>query len=168
MSLTMYQASVPVFIKMLGNLERLLRKAEAHAKARKIDPSVLLNARLYPDMFALMRQIQLTADFAKGTTARLAGVEVPKFPDTETDFAGARARIQKTVKFVKTVKAAQIDGSETREIVLPIGGTPTKFKGQNYLLTFALPNFYFHAATAYAILRHSGIELGKRDFIGPF
>jgi hypothetical protein len=166
MSLTMYQASVPPFLQMLASLSAILEKGEAHALARKIEPSVLLNTRLTPDMFPLVRQVQLTTDFAKGGAGRLAGVELPKFPDTETSIAELKARIAKTVDFLETLKPAQIDGSESREITIPIGGQPHKFTGQNYLLRFALPNFYFHHTTAYAILRQCGVGIGKRDFLG--
>ena len=166
MTLSMYQASVPVFTRMLANLAAILTKAEAHAAARKIEPAVLLNARLFPDMLAFTRQVQLACDFAKNTTARLAGVEIPKFPDEEASFADLQARIAKTLDYVKGFQAAQIDGSETREITLPIGGQPMKFTGQEFLLNFALPNLYFHITTAYDILRHNGVEVGKRDFLG--
>ena len=166
MALSMYQALVPPFLRQLAALDAVLDKAAAHAAARKIDPAVLLAARLYPDMFALTRQVQLTCDFAKNTTARLAGQEPPKWPDDETTFDALRARVAKTVDFVKGFKAAEIDGSEERDVTLPMGGKPTTFKGANFLLNFAIPNFYFHATTAYAILRHSGVEVGKRDFIG--
>jgi hypothetical protein len=168
MTISMYQASVPVFVRMLGNLSAILDKAAQHAAQRKIEPSVLLATRLFPDMFPLLRQVQLAADFAKGTAARLAGAEVPKFPDTEASFEDLKARIAKTLEFVKSFKPAQIDGSEGREITIPIGGQPHTFKGQAYLLAQAMPNFYFHATTTYAILRHCGVEVGKRDFLGPF
>jgi len=167
MTLSMYQASVPVFLRTLAALSGILDKAAAHAAQRKIEPSVLLNTRLFPDMFPLLRQVQLTADFAKGASARLAGIDVPKFADTESTFDELKARIAKTVDFVKTLKPAQIEGSEAREITIPIGGQPQSFKGQPYLLHFALPNFFFHATTAYDILRHCGVDVGKRDFIGP-
>jgi hypothetical protein len=166
MTLSMYQASVPVFTRMLTNLAAILTKAEAHAAARKIEPAVLLATRLFPDMFALTRQVQLSCDFAKNTTARLAGVEIPKFPDEETSFAELQARIAKTLDYVKGFQPAQIDGAEGREITLPIGGQPMTFTGQEFLLYFALPNFYFHITTAYDILRHCGVELSKRDFLG--
>ena len=168
MTISMYQASVPVFVRMLNNLSAILDKAVHHAAQRKIEPSVLLNTRLFPDMFPLLRQVQLTADFAKGTTARLAGAEVPKFPDTETSFEELKARIAKTVDFVKSFKPGQIDGSEGRDVTIPIAGQPHHFKGQAYLLHQALPNFYFHATATYAILRHCGVDVGKRDFLGPF
>ncbi len=167
MSLTMFQASVPVFARMLKNLSAILTKAEAYAEARKIDPAVLLGTRLFPDMFPLIRQVQLSADFAKNTAARLAGVEIPKFPDEETSFAELQQRLARTRDFVKSLTATQIDGSEQREINLTIAGEPLTFTGQDYLLHFALPNFYFHLTAAYAILRHCGLEIGKRDFVGP-
>jgi hypothetical protein len=168
MTLSMYQASVPVFVRMLNNISAILDKAVHHAAERKIEPSVLLGTRLFPDMFPLLRQVQLTSDFAKGTAARLAGAEVPKFPDTETSFEDLKARIARTIDFVKSFKPGQIDGSEEREITIPIGGQPHSFKGQAYLLHQAMPNFYFHATATYAILRHCGVEVGKRDFLGPF
>jgi uncharacterized protein len=167
MSLSMYQASVPGFLQSLAALSAVLDKAAVYATARKIEPSVLLSTRLYPDMFPLIRQVQLAADFAKGGAGRLAGVELPKYPDTETTIDELKARIGKTVAFLKDLKPPQIDGSEGKDITIPIGGQPHTFKGQAYLLTFALPNFYFHLTTAYAILRHCGVEIGKRDFLGP-
>jgi hypothetical protein len=163
----MYQASVPVFLRTLSALSAILDKAAAHAAQRKIEPSVLLGTRLFPDMFPLARQVQLAADFAKGATARLAAIEVPKFADTEATLDELKVRIAKTVEFLKTLKPGQIDGSEDRDITIPIGGQPQSFKGQPYLLYFALPNFFFHATTAYDILRHCGVEVGKRDFLGP-
>src|SRR5438128_553058 len=163
----MYQASVPVFTRMLTNLSAVLSKAEAHAAARKIEPAVLLNTRLYPDMFAFVRQVQLASDFAKGAGARLAGIEVPKHADEESSFEELRQRIGKTLDFLKGLKPAQIDGAEGREITIPIAGEPTTFTGQVYLLFLAMPNFYFHVTTAYAILRQCGVEIGKRDFVGP-
>ena len=166
MTLSMYQASVPVFTKMLTNLKGILQKAAAHAQSRKIDESALLGARLFPDMFVFTRQVQLACDFARGTGARLAGVEPPVHEDVEQSFAELVSRIDRTLEFLRTLKPQQIDGSESREIVRPIRGEPKKFTGINYLLQFALPNFFFHVATAYAILRHSGIDIGKADFIG--
>ena len=166
MPLSMYQASAPAFLQMLNALTIILDKAEADAAQRKIDPAVLLNYRLAPDMFAFARQIQLTTDFAKGPMARLAGVEIPKYEDTEATLPDLKARIAKTVAYVKSFKPEAIDGSETREITFPIGGKPTTFKGQDYLVNFALPNFYFHATTAYAILRHCGVPVGKGNFLG--
>ncbi len=166
MSISLYQASVPVFQQFLGSLRAVLATAEAHAAAHKIEPTVLLQARLYPNMFTLTRQVQIAGDFAKGAPARLAGLEPPKYEDNEASFAELLARIDRTSAFLKTLKAAQIDGQEERTIELKVGGQPMTFKGQPYLLHFALPNFFFHAAAAYAILRHNGVELGKRDFMG--
>jgi len=168
MTLSMFQASVPVFQHSLGALSAVLDKAAAHAAQRKIEPSVLLNTRLFPDMLPMVRQVQLASDFAKGAGARLAGIEVPKFADEETTIDQLKARIAKTVDFLKTLKPAQIDGSETRDVTMPIGGGQSRtFKGQPFLLHFSLPNFFFHVTTAYDILRHCGVEIGKRDFIGP-
>lgn len=166
MSLSMYQASVPVFLTMLANLAAILEKGEALAKERTIEQGVLLNWRFAPDMFPLTRQVQIATDFAKGTTARLAGAEVPKYADDETSFAELKQRITKTVRFVETFKSADIDGSENRDISLTVGGQEMRFKGQPYLLHFALPNFYFHVTTAYDLLRACGVQIGKRDFIG--
>jgi uncharacterized protein len=166
MALSMYQSSVPVFVKMLGNLSAILHKAAAHAEAKKIEPRVLLEGRLYPDMFTLIRQVQIATDQAKGCAARLADVEVPKYDDNETTFADLEERIQKTIAFVKSVPAEKIDGSEEREVSLPMRGQSVTFKGMPYLIDFVLPNFYFHLTTTYAILRHSGVDVGKRDFLG--
>lgn len=166
MSLSMYQASIPVFIRMMGNLSAILEKAAAHAEAKKIDPSVLINARLAPDMRPLSFQIQSVSDMAKGCAARLAGIDIPSIPDTETTFPQLQERIAKTITFLQSVNAAQVDGSEGRDIVLKMRGQETRFDGQSYLLTFVLPNFYFHVTTAYAILRHNGLDIGKRDFLG--
>ena len=168
MPLSMFQASVPVFVQMLESLAAVLAKAEAHATAKKIDPAALLGARLFPDMFPLTRQVQLTCDFAKNTAGRLAGQEPPKWEDKEATFAELQARIAKTIEFVKAFKPAQIDGSEERDVTIPMRDGPTTFKGQRYLLNFALPNFYFHHTATYAVLRHNGIELGKRDYLGKF
>ena len=166
MTLSMYQASVPVFLQGLKNLTGILGKAAAQAAERKIEPLVLLNDRLAPDMFPFTRQVQIASDHAKGAVARLAGVEVPRFEDVETSFDELQQRLSRVAEFVKSFDAAQIDGSEEREITLPIGGRAMTFSGQTYLLHFALPNFFFHQTTAYAILRHNGIAIGKRDFIG--
>jgi uncharacterized protein len=166
MSFGMFEASVPAFLQMLKNLSAILDKAEAFAAEREIEPEVLLNWRLASDMFPLTRQVQIAADFAKGTTARLAGAEVPKYPDDEKTFAALKARIAKTVKFVEGFKPKDINGSEDRDITLTVGGQDMHFKGEPYLVHFALPNFYFHATTAYDILRSCGVEIGKRDFIG--
>jgi uncharacterized protein len=166
MSFGMYAASVPTFLHMLKNLTAILEKAEAFAKKRDIEPEVLVNWRLAPDMLPLANQIQIAADFAKGTTARLAGAQVPSYPDEETTLAELKARIAKTVKFVEGFKPKDIDGSETRDITLTVGGQEMRFKGEPYLVHFALPNFYFHVTTAYDILRRCGVDIGKRDFIG--
>jgi hypothetical protein len=167
MSLSMYQASVPAFLQQLTALAGVLDKAEAYARARKIEPAVLFEARLFPDMFPLVRQVQIACDFAKGAAARLADLEVPVYADVEQSFVELQARIRKTLEFLRTIKPERIDGSEGRDVTIRIAGNPVTFKGQPYLLNFVLPNFYFHATTAYAILRHNGVELGKRDFIGP-
>ena len=162
----MYQASAPRFANTLKNLSAILDKAKAHAEAKKIDEQVLTASRLYPDMFALARQVQIACDSAKGAVARLAGVEIPKHEDTEKTFDELKERIAKTLAFIATVKAAQVDGTEEKEVVLKLQGKDVTFKGMQYLLGFAWPNFYFHCTTAYAILRHNGVEVGKRDFIG--
>ena len=166
MTITMYQASAPRFAHTLKSLLAILGKAQAHCEAKKIDPLVLTSARLYPDMFPLSRQVQIACDAAKGAVARLAGVEIPKHEDTEKTFAELQERIRKTLDFIATVQPAQIDGSEDRDIVLKLRGNDVGFKGMAYLLGFANPNFYFHAATAYNILRHNGVEIGKTDFLG--
>jgi len=166
MSISMYQVSVPVLVRALTNLRSVLQKGEAHAEAKKFKPEVLLNDRLAPDMLPLTRQVQIVTDQAKGSSARLAGAEVPKYEDTEATFAELYARIDKTLAFIKGFKPEQIDGSEARDITLPSQRGPLEFKGQAYLLYFVLPNVYFHCTTAYAILRHNGVELGKMDFIG--
>ena len=166
MSFNIYQTSVPAFVQTLNALSGILTKAATYAETKKIDPSVLVNARLAPDMFALARQVQIATDHAKGAAARLAGVEVPSFPDTEMTFAELQARITKTLDYIKGLKPAQFEGGDTREVTLKIGGQEMKFKGATYLSHFAFPNFYFHATTAYNILRHNGVDVGKRDFIG--
>ncbi|MDY0882000.1 DUF1993 domain-containing protein [Dongia soli] len=166
MTISMYQASVPVFIRQLTNLAAILKKAEEHAEAKKIDPSVFINARLAPDMYALARQVQIASDGAKGCAARLAGIEVPSHPDTETTFAELQARIAKTVDFLKGIKPDQIDGSEERTVTLKMRNGDVSFRGQPYLLNFVLPNLYFHYTTVYAILRHNGVEIGKMDYLG--
>ncbi|MDH4189362.1 MAG: DUF1993 domain-containing protein [Betaproteobacteria bacterium] len=166
MTISMYQASAPRFANMLKNLSAVLDKGQAHAEARKFDPLVLVSARLYPDMLPMSRQVQIACDTAKGAAARLAGVEVPQYDDSEKTFAELIARIARTIDFVRSFKPEQIDGSEEREIVLKLGGREVKFNGMQYLLGFAQPNFYFHVTTAYDILRHNGVELAKRDYIG--
>ena len=166
MTISMYQASVPYFIRMLRNLKAILEKAAAHAEARKFDASVLVQGRLYPDMLPLARQVQIASDNAKGCPARLAGIDPPKFDDNETTLPQLLERIDKTVAFLKTLKPEQVDGSEGRDVVLKFPNRTMEFKGLAYLMHFALPNFTFHVATAYAILRHNGVELGKADFLG--
>jgi uncharacterized protein len=166
MPLSMYQASAPRFANTLRNLSTILDKAQAHVEAKKIDAAALTQARLFPDMFPLVRQVQIACDTAKGAVARLAGLEVPKHEDTEQSFAELKARIAKTLDFVESAKPAQIDGSEEKEITLKMRGQDVKLKGQQYLLGQAYPNFYFHVTTAYNILRHNGVELAKKDYIG--
>ncbi len=166
MPISMYQASAPRFANILRNLSAILDKAQAHAEAKKIDPLALTQARLFPDMFPLTRQVQIACDTAKGAVARLAGVEIPVHDDVEQRLAELRARISKTIDFIESIKPAQIDGSEEKEVTLKMRGQEVKFKGLQYLLGHAYPNFYFHVTTAYDILRHNGIELGKRDYIG--
>jgi hypothetical protein len=166
MALSMYQASVPVFARGLTNMQGILTKAAAHAAAKKIEDSVFLHARLFPDMFPLSRQIHIATDFARGTTARLAGTEPPKWEDNETTFAELIARVERTIAAVNGFTATQIDGSETRQVTRQVRGEPRTFSGLNYLLQYSLPNFYFHSTTAYAILRSNGVEVGKGDFIG--
>jgi len=166
MSLSMYQASIPVFIRQLNNLSTILGIAAAHAEEKKIEQSVFLNARLAPDMFPLSRQVQIACDSAKGGAALLAGIEAPSHADDESSFAELQARIAKTLAFLQGIGAAQIDGSEARTISLKRRDKETLFQGQAFLLDHVLPNFYFHLTTAYAILRHNGVAIGKRDFLG--
>jgi hypothetical protein len=162
----MYQASVPVFTRMLTNLSAILKKAEDDATARKIDPGVFLTARLAPDMLTLTKQIQIASDAAKGCLARLAGIETPSFPDTETSFAELQDRIKKTIDFAATVTASHLDGTEEKIITLKLPSGEINMPGQAFLLNFATPNFYFHVTTAYAILRHNGVQIGKMDYLG--
>ena len=166
MSLSMYQASIPQLQRMLGNLAKILETGENWAEAKKIDPAVLLNMRLAPDMFPLKRQIQIATDAAKSCAARLAGVEVPSYADNEETFAELQARLQKTLDYIGSFTPEQIDGSEEKQIVLNFPGMEIKFSGRDFLFQFVLPNFYFHVTTAYTILRHNGLELGKIDYIG--
>lgn len=166
MPLSMFQASVPVFIRVMNNLKVVLDKGAAHAAANKIDPTVLLNSRLFPDMFPLVRQVKIASDNAKGGGARLAGMMPPKYEDNETTFPELNARIEKTVAFLQTLTPTQIDGSEERTINLTLGKKTLTFQGQAYLFGLVLPNLYFHVTTAYAILRHCGVPLGKEDFLG--
>jgi hypothetical protein len=164
----MYLASAPRFIHILNNLSAMLDMAQAHAVAKKIDPAALSTFRLFPDMFPLSKQVQVACDLSKGAMARLAGVENPKHEDTEQTFAELKARIAKTIAFIDSVKREQIDGTEDKDIVVKLGKQEYTFKGMQYLLIFAYPNVYFHATTAYNILRHNGVELGKKDFVGNF
>jgi hypothetical protein len=166
MPLTMYQASAPRFANTLRNLSTILDKAQAHVEAKKLDPAALTQARLFPDMFTLVRQVQIACDTAKGAVARLAGLEIPKHEDTEQTFAELKARIAKTLDFVESAKPAQLDGAEEKEITLKMRSGDVKYKGLQYLLGHAYPNFYFHVTTAYNILRHNGVELGKKDYVG--
>lgn len=166
MSFTIYRASAPVFARALTNLAAIFDKAAAHAEAKKIDQLVFLQARLAPDMFALPRQVQIASDTARRSMARLAGAEAPAMEDKEASFADLKARCLNSVEYVKSFKPEQIAGSETRTIVMKMGGNDITFTGADYLFGFALPNFYFHVTTAYAILRHNGVEIGKMDFLG--
>lgn len=166
MTISAYTASVPVFKQMLAALSANLEKAEQHATARKIEPDALLTARLYPDMLPFTRQIMVACDFAKGASARLAGVEVPKYEDTEKTFADLQARIAKTVAFISSLPESGFAGAEERSITTSAGANARTFVGQTYLLQYAIPQFLFHVTTAYAILRHNGVEIGKRDFMG--
>jgi len=166
MTLSMYQASTPVFVRQLTALGAILTKAAAFADARTIEPSTLLDARLAPDQFPLVRQVQIATDGAKGGIARLAGVEAPAFPDDETTFDQLQARIAKTIAFLQSVPADEVDGSEDRPIQIKLRSGDLDFTGQAFLLHFVIPNFFFHVTTAYAILRHNGVEIGKRDYLG--
>ncbi len=167
MPISMYQASVPAFQKHLAALDAILDRAVAYADGKKIDHAALLTARLYPNMWPLTRQVQGAGDFAKNVCARLAGLPVPAYDDTETTFAELKTRIAKTRAFLDTIKAEAMDGSETKSFTIKAGPNEMTFTGQDYLLGFALPNFFFHCATAYNILRHNGLELGKPDFMRP-
>jgi hypothetical protein len=162
----MYQASVPVFVRALNNLIDILAKAAAHAEARKIDPAVLLNSRLYPDMFPLSRQIQIVSDTAKGGAARLAGIEPPKYEDNEKTFPELIERLRKTIAYLNTFKSEQIDGSENRTITLKVRDETITLEGLTFLLNRVLPNLHFHTSIAYGILRHDGVEIGKKDYLG--
>ena len=162
----MYQASAPRFANTLKSLSAIIEKAQAHCETRKIDPLAITSFRLFPDMFPFNRQIYIATDTAKGAVSRLAGVEIPKYDDVEQTFAELRSRLAKTVDFLMSVPAAKIEGSADKDISIKLGGKDTVLKGAQYLLGHAYPNFYFHSATAYNILRHNGIEIGKRDFLG--
>jgi len=166
MTISMYQASVPTFIRMLDNLAAILEKAAAHAEARKVDPAVLVASRLYPDMFPLSKQVQIAADAAKGGAARLAQLEPPAYEDNEATFADLVARLRKTVAYLRTIKPEQIDGSEDRTVTWTTRSGAKSMQAMPYLLNHVLPNLYFHITTTYAILRHNGVEIGKGDFLG--
>lgn len=167
MTISMYKASVPVFIHELNNLKSLLKKGEEFTQAKKIAPEVMLNSRLAVDMLPLTKQIHFATDSAKGAAARLAGVDVPKFEDDEQTFAEFYTRIDKTVDFLKSIKPEQIDGSEERTVVMKLPSEEIRFTGINYLMFFVHPNIAFHVTTAYNILRHNGVDIGKRDYLGP-
>ena len=166
MAFSIYQASVPTLTRILTNLSAILDKAEAHCTARKIAPEALLQFRLYPDMFPLVRQVQIATDMTKGCAARLAGAEVPSYADTETTFEELKARLKKTIDFINSFKPEQIEGAESRTITLKSGGQERQYTGADYLLGYVLPHTHFHATTSYAILRHCGVEVGKKDYIG--
>jgi hypothetical protein len=166
MAISMYQASVPIFVRMLNNMLAWLDKAEAHAKAKNFDPSNYLGLRLAPDMHPFLRQIQIASDACKGCVARLAGQEPPKWADDEKTLDDLRARIRKTIDYANSVPAAKIDGSENREIALPMPGGSMRFPGETFMKHFSLPNFFFHATMTYALLRQGGVDLGKMDYLG--
>ena len=166
MTISMYQASVPRFVNILGNLSNILDKTQAHVDAKKLDSATLTAYRLFPDMLPMTKQVQIACDTAKGVVARLAGVEIPAYEDNEKTLADLKARIAKTIAFIQTVTPSQIDGTEDKEIVIKRGDKETRYKGMQFLLGHALPNFYFHVTTAYNILRHNGVEIGKRDYLG--
>ena len=166
MTISMYQASVPRFVNILGNLSNILDKAQAHVDAKKLAGASLTAYRLFPDMLPMTTQVQIACDAAKGVVARLAGVEIPVYEDNEKTLADLKARIAKTVAFINSVPQAQIDGTEDKEIVIKRGDKETRYTGMQFLLGHAIPNFYFHVATTYNILRHNGIEIGKRDYLG--
>ena len=169
MTSAIYTASIPVFKQMLGGLSGVLAKADAHAAAKKIDPNALLQARLFPDMFTLLRQVQVATDFAKSVSARLAGVDMPKLDDNEQTFADLQARITTVLTFIEGLDVALFEEAATREIVTQ-AGTPKekRFTGASYIFNYGLPHFFFHTTTAYAILRHNGVEVGKKDYIGTY
>lgn len=166
MSLSMYECSIPVFLRYLNNLSAILEKGAKYASEREIDETILVNARLYPNMFPLSKQVQIACDVAKGAAARLSGVESPKHEDNETTFAELQARITKTKSFLESVDEANINGTEDKEITLQAGPNEFKFTGRIFLTTFSLPNVFFHVSTAYNILRHNGVEIGKMDYLG--
>lgn len=166
MTISMYQASVPRFVSILGNLSNILDKAQVHVEARKLDAATLTTYRLFPDMLPMTAQVQIACDTAKGVVARLAGVEIPAYEDNEKTLADLKARIARTIAFIQTLAPRQIDGTEDKEIVIKRRDKETRYKGMQFLLGHAIPNFYFHVTTTYNILRHNGIEIGKRDYLG--
>lgn len=166
MTISMYQASVPRFVNILGNLSNILGKAQAHIDAKKIADATLTTYRLFPDMLPMTTQVQIACDTAKGVVARLAGVDIPVYEDNEKTLAELKARIGKTIAFIQTVAPARIDGTEDKEIITKRGDKETHYKGMQFLLGHAIPNFYFHVTTTYNILRHNGVEIGKRDYLG--
>jgi uncharacterized protein len=165
-TISMYQASVPRFVNILSNLSNILDKAQAYVDSKKLDALTLTTYRLYPDMLPMTTQVQIACDAAKGVVARLAGVAIPAYEDNEKTFPELKARIAKTVAFIQSVTPSQIDGTEEKEIVIKRGEKETHYKGMQFLLGHALPNFYFHVTTTYNILRHNGVEIGKRDYLG--
>ena len=165
--LSIYEAAIPPLKRTLSNLAAILLKGEQYADAKKVEHHVLLNSRLFVDMYPLTRQIQIATDMSKGAGARLAGIEIPKYEDSETSFAELQARIAKTIAFLDSIDPDQLAGAETREVTITVRKVDLKFSGQDYLLKWVLPNVYFHVTTAYDILRHNGVELGKQDFLGP-
>ncbi len=166
MTLSMYQASAPRFVTILGNLSNILDKAQAHVEAKKLDVATLTAYRLFPDMLPMTKQVQIACDAAKGTVARLAGVAIPVHEDNEKTLVELKARIAKTIAFIQTVSPGQIEGTEDKDIVVKRGDKETHYKGMQFLLDHALPNIYFHVTTTYNILRHNGVEIGKRDYLG--
>ena len=166
MTISMYQASVPRFVNILGNLSNILDKTQAHIDAKKLSDASLTAFRLFPDMLPMTTQVQIACDTAKGVVARLAGVDIPAFEDNEKTIAELKERVAKTIAFIQTITPEQIDGTEDKAIVTKRGEKETHYKGMQFLLGHAIPNFYFHISTAYAILRHNGVEIGKRDFLG--
>lgn len=165
--LSIYDATIPPLKRVLSNLAAILKKGEEYADAKKVEHQVLLNSRLFVDMYPLTRQVQIATDMSKGAGARLAAIEIPKYEDNETSFAELQARIAKTIAFLDAITPEQLEGAEAREITITIRKADLKFSGQDYLLKWVLPNVYFHVSTAYNILRHNGVELGKQDFLGP-
>jgi len=166
MGLSVHAITVPVFVRALTNLSAILDKAAAHCEAKKIDPAVMVNLRLYPDMFPLLRQVRIACDFAKGAAARLAGREVPQWADDEVTFDDLKARIRRTIEYLESFAPADFDAAPGREVTMTMRGEQKTFESMHYLRVVALPNFWFHTTIAYAILRHGGVELGKKDFIG--